>query len=293
MEPQLMRELRAADGRVIRRWTPQPSHRVFQEQTTATLSTMLSAVVDSGTATATRVAGMHVAGKTGTAQKFDPRTRSYGTGMYIGSFAGFAPAEDPRLVGVVVIDEPRGNRYYGGQVAAPVFREIVLDLLRSPSGILRAAPNAVAMRPPAVPAVIAPDLRLLPPREAERRLRDAGLRGDLVGDGPRVLSQTPAAGQPLERGTVVVAFLDAPVDSSGPALPDLVGLSAREALAKLSSRSVRAIVRGSGIVVRMDPPAGTPLPIQGACRIDCELAPLSDGTRSASGGVASALGRQR
>lgn len=288
MEPQLMRELRAADGRVLRRWTPQPSHRVFQPQTTEVLRSMLSAVVDSGTATSTKVAGLRLAGKTGTAQKFDPRTRSYGAGMYIGSFAGFAPAEDPRLVGVVVIDEPRGRRYYGGQVAAPVFREIVLDLLRSPNRMLEAAPAAVAARPPAVPAVIAPDLRLLPAREAERRLRDAGLRPDFVGVGPRVLSQTPAAGQPIERGAPVVAFLSAPSDSAGLTLPDLVGLSAREALRTLSSHSVRTLVRGTGFVVRQDPPAGTRLPLARACRIDCAPAPLSSDSHRASDRVAAA-----
>lgn len=292
MEPQLMRELRAADGRVLRRWSPQPSHRVFQPQTTATLREMLSAVVDSGTATAARVRGMTIAGKTGTAQKFDPRTKGYGAGMYIGSFAGFAPANDPRIVGVVVIDEPRGKNYYGGQVAAPVFREIVLDLLRSPSHMLEVAPTAVAARPPAVPAVIAPDLSLLPPREAERRLRDAGLRGDFVGAGARVLSQTPAAGQPIERGAAVVAFLSAPMDSAGPALPDLIGLSAREALRQLSARSVRARVRGTGLVVRQDPPAGTPLPLSGPCRIECASAPASSDARGEGASVASLAGRR-
>lgn len=293
MEPQLMRSLIAPDGRVIRRWSPQPSHRVFQPKTSEVLRQMLTAVVDSGTATTARVRSLRLAGKTGTAQKFDPRTRRYGDGMYIGSFAGFAPAEDPRIVGVVVIDEPRGRQYYGGQVAAPVFREIVLDLVRSPSRLLDAEPAAVAARPPAVPAVIAPDLRLLPASEAERRLRDAGLRGDFIGQGPRVLSQTPAAGQPVERGTAVVAFLAAPSDSLGRSLPDLTGLSVREALRQLSSRSVRATVIGSGLVVRQEPPAGTPLPLRGACRIVCSPAGLTAGPESERERVATLPGRPR
>ncbi len=292
MEPQLMRELRDSDGRVNRRWSPQPSHRVFQPQTTEALRRMLTAVVDSGTATRAGVPSLSVAGKTGTAQKFDPRTKRYGAGMYIGSFAGFAPAEDPRLVGVVVIDEPRAGQYYGGQVAAPVFREIVLDLLRSPSRMLEGKPSAIAARPPAVPEVIAPDLRLLPIREAERRLRDAGLRGDFLGTGPRVLSQSPAAGQPVERGAAVVAHLSAPSDSTGQRLPDLIGLSAREALRLLSSHSVPSSVRGTGLVVRQDPPAGTPLPLKGTCRIECSPVPPTADRATEQTRVATHTGRR-
>lgn len=269
MEPQLLKELRAPDGKVLRTWSPQTSHRVFSEATTATLREMLCAVVDSGTATTARTAAIRIAGKTGTAQKYDPRTKGYGSGMYMGSFAGFAPADKPRMVGVVVIDEPHGSQYYGGLVAAPVFREVMLDLLRLPNGLLTSSSTMVAMRPPAVPAVTAPDLRLLPADEARRRLREFGLNVRFEGQGPRVLSQAPAAGQPVERGMSVVAYLAAPADSSGRALPDLVGMSMRQAVRELSQRAVEMRIEGKGIVVRQDPPAGTPLPMSGRCRVWC------------------------
>ena len=270
MAPRLARELRTRDGRVLQRWSPEPQRRVFSAATCATLRTMLTAVVDSGTATAARIAGMRIAGKTGTAQKYDPATGRYGVGMYMASFAGMAPAEDPRLVGVVVIDEPHGGLYYGGQCAAPVFREVVLDLERMSWPGFAPAAGPVAMRPPQVPAVTAPDLRLLPPREAERRLADYGLRVRFEGEGPRVLSQSPAVGAPVERGDCVVAYLAAPQDSLGRLLPDLVGLPVREAIRQLSQRAVRARISGSGLVVRQEPPAGAPLPLAGDCRLWCE-----------------------
>ena len=270
MQPVLARELRAGDGRLLRRWEPQPVRRVFSEGTTAELREMLCAVVDSGTATAARLPGLRIAGKTGTAQKVDPKTHRYGSHMYMASFAGFAPAEHPRLVGVVVIDEPSGSEYYGGQVAAPVFREVMLDLMRQPAGLLGPANGPVASRPPAVPAVTAPDLGLLPPHEAERRLRDYGLRARFEGEGPRVLSQSPAAGQPVERGGSVIAYLSPPADSLGKALPNLVGVPVREALRQLSLRQVRVRLSGRGLVVRQQPAAGTALPLPGACRLWCE-----------------------
>jgi cell division protein FtsI/penicillin-binding protein 2 len=269
MQPMLVRSIRDADGREIRHGAPQPSHRVFSGATAATLVDMLCAVVDSGTATSARVPGLRIAGKTGTAQKYDAAIGTYGRGMYLASFAGIAPADQPRIVGVVVIDEPKGSQYFGGQVAAPVFREVLLDLQRMSWPGFDATNSSVAMRPPSVPAVTAPDLRLLPPREAERRLADYGLHARFEGAGPRVLSQVPPAGQPVERGSVVLAYLAAPQDSVGRALPDLVGLTLRDAVRRLSQRAVPMRIIGNGIVTRQSPAAGTHLPLAGPCRLWC------------------------
>jgi stage V sporulation protein D (sporulation-specific penicillin-binding protein) len=246
---------------------------------------MLCAVVDSGTATTARLAGLRIAGKTGTAQKVDPRTHRYGSHMYMASFAGLAPADHPRLVGVVVIDEPAGSMYYGGQVAAPVFREVMLDLMRQPASLLGPSSAQVALRPPAVPAVTAPDLRLLPPREAERRLRDFGLRARFEGEGPRVLSQSPAVGEPVERGGSVVAYLSPPRDSLGQRMPALVGLPVREALRQLTLRQVSVRLEGRGLVTRQEPAPGTALPLAGGCRLWCAVPDGVAGARSGAAAV--------
>lgn len=269
MEPMLVRSVRDASGREIRRNVPQASHRVFSEATTRTLMEMLCAVVDSGTATTAKLPDVRIAGKTGTAQKVDPRTRRYGAGMYMGSFAGIAPADHPRMVGVVVIDEPHGAHYYGGLVAAPVFREVVLDLQRVGWAGFDNTNAAIALRPPVVPPVTAPDLRLLPPKVAERRLAEYGLHARFEGQGPRVLSQVPPAGQPIDRGAVVLAYLAAPQDSLGRSLPDLVGLPVREAMRRLSQREVPVHITGNGFVTRQEPSAGVPLPLKGPCRLWC------------------------
>ena len=283
MEPMLVRSVRDAEGREIRRNTPQASHRVFSEATTRTLMDMLCAVVDSGTATSAHLADLRIAGKTGTAQKYDERVRGYGKGMYLASFAGIAPADHPRVVGVVVIDEPRGNQYYGGQVAAPVFREVALDLQRVGWSGFDNTNAAIALRPPTVAAVTAPDLRLLPAEAAERRLAEYGLHVRFEGKGPRVLSQVPPAGQPVDRGAVVLAYLAAPQDSVGRQLPDLVGLPVREAVRRLSQREVPVHITGNGFVTRQEPPAGVALPLSGPCRLWC--APHDEGGASSSSNV--------
>lgn len=270
MRPMLVREIRDGSGEVVQRFTPEASHRVFSPSTCATLRTMLEAVVDSGTAKAARVPGLTIAGKTGTAQKYDAAQRTYGRGLYVSSFAGFAPAEAPQLVGVVVIDEPRGRHYYGGEVAAPVFREVMRDLQSLPDGPMLAPTNVVMVRPPAPAPVTVPDLRLLPERAAERTLAEADLHGRFQGQGPRVLAQFPVAGAAVERGSRVEAWLSAPADSAGETLPDLVGLTFREAIRELSRRQVPVKLIGHGTVVDQSPAPGTPLPIEGACALRCE-----------------------
>jgi stage V sporulation protein D (sporulation-specific penicillin-binding protein) len=270
MEPMLVREVRDAEGRVLHRYGPRASHRAFSEATTATLREMLAAVVDSGTARSARIPGFPLAGKTGTAQKYDPAIKTYAHGKYLSSFVGFAPSGGPTLVGVVVIDEPRTGHYYGGEIAAPVFREVMLDLRRLPDGPFGTGSTQVAAKPPAPAAVVVPDLRLLPPTAAERRLAEQGLRARFEGRGPRALAQAPAAGQAAERGASVTVWLAAPAGPEGLLLPDLVGLPLREALRRLTPRQVQTRVTGSGIVVRQIPPAGTPLLPGSECRLWCE-----------------------
>jgi len=236
-------------------------------------------VVDSGTAKAARVEGISIAGKTGTAQKYDASVGTYGKGQYLSSFIGFAPASDPGVVGVVVIDEPRGKRYYGGEVAAPVFREVIRDLMRLPDGPLGPGRMQVATRPPAPAPVTVPDLRLLPRATAEQRLTVQGLHARVAGEGARVVGQDPAAGAAVERGAAVTVWLSAPADTGQSGLPDLIGLSVRAAMRELNLRQVAVRIVGHGVVVGQDPPPGARLPLAGPCVLRCESSPRAQARR--------------
>ncbi|MBI1798626.1 MAG: PASTA domain-containing protein, partial [Candidatus Eisenbacteria bacterium] len=288
MQPMLVREVRDARGNLVRRMVPHASHRVFSEATTATLRGMLQAVVDSGTARPARIADFPIAGKTGTAQKYDASVGTYGRGMYLSSFVGFAPADQPSLVGVIVIDEPRGKHYYGGEVAAPVFREVVQDLRRLPHGPFDFSSTQWAARPPRPAPVTVPDLHLLPPRDAERRLAEAGLRAHFEGDGARALSQLPAAGEAVERGASVSVWLSAPADSLGRRMPDLIGLAVREALRRLTLLEVSPHIQCHGLVARQSPAPGATLARGDRCDLWCEsnAVALVNGGPGGPGGIA-------
>jgi len=97
-------------------------------------------VVDEGTGVTAKLEGFEIAGKTGTAQKFDEDLGRYSSAKHLASFVGFVPADDPVLCMIVVLDEPKGLEQYGGQVAAPAFRDISARVLR----YLRAAPKPKA-----------------------------------------------------------------------------------------------------------------------------------------------------
>jgi len=102
--------------------------RCMDDSTAARLKNLLTVVVDSGSGRLARIKGLKVAGKTGTAQKFDPQTGAYSTTRVVTSFIGFFPVDTPRYLIYVVVDEPQKNKY-GGTVAAPVFKEIALQIL--------------------------------------------------------------------------------------------------------------------------------------------------------------------
>jgi len=114
---------------LLRRDTLPEGERVMSEQTARQVRSMLEqAVSQDGTGAAAQVAYYRVGGKTGTAHKLV--NGEYAKNSYIASFAGFAPASDPRLVMIITVDEPQGSAYYGGQVAAPVFSKVMAGALR-------------------------------------------------------------------------------------------------------------------------------------------------------------------
>jgi stage V sporulation protein D (sporulation-specific penicillin-binding protein) len=122
VRPHVMRMVRDREGRLLRAASPEAGRRVVSSATAAALMRMMVRTVEDGTGREAALPGYVVAGKTGTAQKPGPGG-GYLLGRYIASFVGFVPVPHPRLAILIVLDEPRGA-YYGGTVAAPVFREI-------------------------------------------------------------------------------------------------------------------------------------------------------------------------
>jgi cell division protein FtsI (penicillin-binding protein 3) len=236
MKPYLVSKVVDADGLVLIENKPTAIRRVVSAKTARSVVSMLESVVEQGgTAPKGRMDEYRVAGKTGTAQKADPIARGY-SDKYVASFVGMVPAEAPRAVILVVIDEPKTD-IYGGPLAAPAFKEIALQVMPHLSVPKSREMPAVAAKPsPAKPepkgksvvllglekleqmdavtesdvvsegAVRVPDVKGLAGRAAVAQLLTAALEPHLAGSG-RVVSQKPAAGSLVDKGTRITVEL--------------------------------------------------------------------------------------
>lgn len=128
MKPYIIKEIRDKYGETIKEFSPQMLRKVVSLDTAARIRKILAGVVEEGTGKMAKISGFTAAGKTGTAQKLEPNG-AYSHNKFMASFIGFAPAEDPLIAVVVVVDEPHPY-YFGGVVAAPVFKNMASDVLR-------------------------------------------------------------------------------------------------------------------------------------------------------------------
>ena len=221
MQPQIVRALLDAHGREVRAFEPKAVRQVISSETARELTTILTAAVREGTGHNAAIPGYDVAGKTGTAQKMDPSTRRYSHAPGILSFVGFAPADDPRIAMIVLLDEPK-NEKWGSEAAAPIFSAIGREALRHlnvpPRGAMPVHLLRVEAESPSPPAAglpvrrvsldAAPDAPGAMPALEGRSLRQAmaalasfDVTLEVSGRGA-VVAQWPAPGAPLVSGTV-------------------------------------------------------------------------------------------
>src|SRR5271169_2116913 len=219
----------AANRRIER---PAP-RRLMSEDTARRLRILLGRVVEMGTGKAAAIPGYTAAGKTGTAQKAVPGA-GYSKDRTVASFIGFAPADRPRVVIAVVVDEPKGKTY-GAEVAAPAFSAIGADVLR----ILREPPAPLGATRP---SILTADLGA----GAAAVALSARLNADDL---------MPAANRAEKAG------------ESEDRVPDVSGKSARDAVRLLASRGLSARLSGTGFVVSQEPPAGSPAERGGSCAL--------------------------
>ena len=243
--PHLVREIRTASGTTSYRPTPE-QHRVISKQTATVLRGMLEGVTLNGTAKKAQLDGYTAAGKTGTAQKIDPRTKTYSKTKYVASFVGFAPVSNPAVVIIVVVDEPAGS-YHGGAVAAPVFREIAEQILPE-MGVIPDTdfknPNELVARAVATPGQTAKLREQEKRREEEKRLEES--RASTM---PRVAARDNKGGEIVYAVATSKAIL----------MPDLRGRSVRDVARACAQLDLQVEAHGEGRVIQQTPEAGTEL----------------------------------
>jgi cell division protein FtsI (penicillin-binding protein 3) len=213
----LVQKVIGESGQLTHQFENRSELKLFSSNTASHLRDMLRAVVlEGGTGTKAALDEWSVAGKTGTAQKIDPKTKRYSHQKYISSFVGFAPAKAPRVAAIVVIDEPSKGKYYAGETAAPAFKEI--------------------MRAALIRLNIAPDLQVL---------------GDLAESNKNAVKFIASHIDAEEKNHVQLTVEE---QDGKLRLPPLEGLTAREALRLLAGYPVSIEILGSGILKKQTPP---------------------------------------
>ncbi len=235
MQPRLVERVVSADGKTEEVFGPKVLGNIVGEKAARlTLKAMEKVPTPDGTAPLAAVPGVLVAGKTGTAQKVDPGTRGYGEGR-IASFVGVAPARDPKLVILVVVDEPQDSPY-GGVVAAPAFREIAMGALPL-LGVGVEAPLAG--------------------KDVAALCRGEGCAAKPVAvdslAGARALAARLAADDPVDGIDEGAEF-----DQEG-TVPNFVGMPARVAVREALKAGLEPALEGNGVVARQKPAPGAPL----------------------------------
>ena len=264
MRPYVVDRLTDETGNIVEQADPTPLRQVLSASTSAAVNAILEQVVcdtTQGTGKNAYVAGYRVAGKTGTSEKV-AQDAAGGDKEYIVSFIGYAPAEDPRVVCLVLMDTPSndtGIYISGGQMAAPVVGKILGDVLPYLGVMPQYSEAEQKYLDRAVPALEGLDLPA-----AEKLLREAGLAGRVVGEGNTVTAQLPGAGTVTAAGTTVVLYAGTEIPPEEAVIPDLTGLSysqARDALGSLGLflRSDSTILADSDTVrvAFQDIPPGT------------------------------------
>ncbi len=276
MKPYLVKELREPvidengqeTERVVKTISPQRIRQVISAETSSIMREVLESVVTDGSGRNAYIPGYRVGGKTGTAQKYGPGGKII-PNKNISSFLGFAPADNPRVIVLIMVDEPQTSVTFGSIIAAPYVKQILEDTLK----YMNVEPvfdeeTKKNMEEVDVPDVIGMDLA-----EASRVLKEAGLDYLAEESGTVVVDQMPKPGASVLTNTTVLLYMSSESDdetaempgqesAEPPAegmivVPDVVGKSIREANNILISQGLRLKIEGSGIAVSQEPEAGT------------------------------------
>lgn len=194
-QPYIVDRMTDSAGNIVFQANTEPLRRVISGETSAKVRNILTSVVENGTGRNAQIEGYAVGGKTGTAQKYDEYGR-VDSGRYICSFIGFAPANDPKYVCLILVDEPNVSSIFGSTVAAPFVKAVLEDVLHY-SGIQPTQSKET---------VEVPDVSGLSIEDAVAKLRECGLYAVCQSQSGGVVSQIPAAGEVVVKGYQVLLY---------------------------------------------------------------------------------------
>ncbi len=252
-QPKIVRALQDSDGNIVKEYEPVAVSQPISETTSAAMRQLLEGVVSDGLGKGCYIPGYCVGGIAGISPKYDDDGNII-EGSHLDSFVGFAPADDPEIVVLIIVDEPDCPESFGITKAAPYVQSVLYESLQ----YLGEVQDETEAAQPTMADV--PDITGRSLEEAKAALDTAGLRYIADGTG-NIESQEPLAGEIVLKGSVVLLSMDTKpekTDMEGMLIvPELIGLEVMQASEKLVDYDLKLVIQGSGTAVSQNPQAGT------------------------------------
>lgn len=247
IQPHIVKEISHEDesgNRVIDETIkPTTKKDVLSDSSTALLRSYLERTVTKDGPDGSFVQGYNVGGKTGTAQKVDPATGTYSTDKYISSMVALAPVENPQITVFIAVDEPSNGSYYGGEVAAPLMKELFEEVFKYMDSPLAKERFSIYKN------VIIPDVRGKSIEEAKEILKENDLEAEVKGNGKTIVSMDSYPGSTVKEGTTIsITAKDNGQVGKEIIMPDLKGSTKEFAASILDNLGLEYEFEGEGIV---------------------------------------------
>ena len=256
VQPHLVSQVLDSDKKVVETTSTTIKRQVISEGTSKTLRELMAYVVTDGGGKNGYVPGFKVGAKTGTSEKVAEMIARDETGLYIASYCTVAPADDPEIALLVLLDEPHGDAYYGGTISAPVGAQILGDVLPYLGYEPQYTEEELKRLAVSIPAVVGEEIQ-----SAKNKITGAGLTYKVVGNGEKVTSQLPDSAQSLYNGGVVILYTEDTAKPSKVSVPNLTGLTMSQAITAAAHANINVQfsgnTKGSAASYRQSISAGT------------------------------------
>ena len=265
MKPYLGEAIEDSDGNVLKQTSPKVVSTPISAETSATMRKLLYGVVENGGGKNAKVNGYAIGGKTGTAQIY--RNGKIESNLHIGSFVGFAPADNPRVALLVTVNEAKVKPDYGGTTAAPFAAQIFEEILPL-LGVAKTEGGAEAKQ------TTMPDVTGMNVRDAKAILREAGIDAVTDGENPIVTGQLPPAGTTVQEGFCAMLYVtgeSAPQAQDYARVPDVIGLDMRRCAQEIRLSGFEMNAQGEGLAAGQSPAGGSYAPTGTQVRVTFEM----------------------
>ncbi len=259
MKPYIVKSISDNNGNVLQAFQPKLIRTISDKTTLDTLRSYMQGVVDYGTATQVKLDYLKIGGKTGTAQKKEEGSNHYSGDKFTAGFSGFFPVDNPKLVIVVLYDEPVGVYHFGALSAGPTFKAITEQICALPKcAIIPEVKQKNQVQ------VIMPNVTGLRQLQAEAILRQAGIQfNSVVNDASGiVVNQFPKSEVQFSRQNSATLIIDRKTQdflaiSDNSIMPDLSGMTIRSAMKIAKTKKINLVINGFGSIISQTIPSGS------------------------------------